>query len=84
MAELPSSLDFAQVMEAGQTVSHKVKARHGQQRWTNERIVMASALLNLAGGDCVEDLVMLEGDEGPVGSQEKLGIAAGPAWENGS
>jgi len=34
------------------------------QGWTDAQIVMPLVLLNLTGGDCVDDLRMLEGDEG--------------------
>ncbi|MDP2950353.1 MAG: transposase [Chloroflexota bacterium] len=34
------------------------------QGWTDAQVVMPLVLLNLAGGDCVDALRMLEGDEG--------------------
>ena len=64
LAGLPTFLEFAQVMGLGRMVSQNVKARRGDQGWTDEQMVMSLVLLNLAGGDCVEDLVVLEGDEG--------------------
>lgn len=64
LAGLPAYLEFAQVMGFGQTISRNVKARQGDQGWTDEQMVMSLVLLNLAGGECVEDLVVLEGDEG--------------------
>ena len=67
LAGLPAYLEFAQVMGLGRMVSHTVKARQGDQGWTDEQMVMSLVLLNLAGGDCVEDLVVLEGDEGFCG-----------------
>jgi len=45
-------------------ISERVQARPGGQGWTDEQMVMSLALLNLAGGDCVEDAESLEGDEG--------------------
>ena len=36
----------------------------GDQGWTDEQMVMSLVLLNVAGGDCVDDLRVLEGDEG--------------------
>ena len=36
----------------------------GAQGWTDEQVVTSLALLNLAGGECVEDLRLLEKDEG--------------------
>jgi Transposase DDE domain group 1 len=64
LAGLPAFLEFAQVMGLGRIVSDNVKARHGDQGWTDEQMVMSLVLLNLAGGDCVDDLRVLEGDEG--------------------
>jgi hypothetical protein len=64
LAGLPTFLEFAQVMGLGRMISGNVKARRGEQGWTDEQMVMSLVLLNLAGGDCVEDLVVLEGDEG--------------------
>lgn len=64
LAGLPAYLEFAQVMGLGRIISCNVKARHGDQGWTDEQMVMSLVLLNLAGGDCVDDLRVLEGDEG--------------------
>ena len=60
LAGLPAYLEFAQVMGFGRIISRDVKARYGGQGWTDEQMVMSLVLLNLAGGDCVEDLVVLE------------------------
>jgi hypothetical protein len=51
-------------MGLGRIISGDVQARQGGQGWTDEQMVMSLVLLNLAGGDCVEDLGLLEGDEG--------------------
>ena len=64
LAGLPAYLEFAHVMGLGRMISRSVKAREGDQGWTDEQMVMSLVLLNLAGGDCVEDLRVLEGDEG--------------------
>jgi hypothetical protein len=64
LAGLPTYLEFSQVMGLGRMISGNVKARRGEQGWTDEQMVMSLVLLNLAGGDCVEDLAVLEGDEG--------------------
>lgn len=34
------------------------------QGWTDEQIITSLILLNLAGGDCVDDMNILEKDEG--------------------
>ena len=36
----------------------------GEQGWADDQIVMSLLLLNLAGGDCVDDLDQLDADEG--------------------
>jgi hypothetical protein len=64
LAGLPAYLEFAQVMGLGRMISGKVKARQSDQGWTDEQMVMSLVLLNVAGGDCVDDLRVLEGDEG--------------------
>jgi hypothetical protein len=64
LAGLPAYMEFAHVMGLGRMISRNVKARGGNQGWTDEQVVMSLVLLNLAGGDCVEDLKVLEGDEG--------------------
>ena len=64
LAGLPAYMEFAHVMGLGRMISRNVRAREGNQGWTDEQMVMSLLLLNLAGGDCVEDLKVLEGDEG--------------------
>ncbi len=64
LAGLPSYLELAHTLKLGKLISRNVKARQGDQGWTDEQMVMSLVLLNLAGGDCVEDLRVLEGDEG--------------------
>ena len=41
-----------------------MKVKDGCQGWTDEQTVISLILLNLAGGDSVDDLRILEGDEG--------------------
>lgn len=64
MAGLPTYLDLARVAGLGESVARHVKVRSGGQGWTDAQMVLAITLLNLAGGDCVDDLEGLEGDEG--------------------
>jgi hypothetical protein len=61
---LPVYGEFAHVMGLGRIIGANVRARAGDQGWTDEQMVMSLVLLNLAGGDCVDDLLVLEGDEG--------------------
>jgi hypothetical protein len=64
LAGLPTYLEFAHVMGLRRLISDHVQARQGDQGWTDDQMIMALVLLNLAGGDCVDDLRVLEGDEG--------------------
>ena len=64
LAGLPAYMEFAHCMGLGRMISYNVRAREGNQGWTDEQMVMSLVLLNLAGGDCVDDLKVLEGDEG--------------------
>jgi hypothetical protein len=64
LAGLPVYMEFAHSMGLGRMISRNVRAREGNQGWTDEQMVMSLVLLNLAGGDCVDDLKALEGDEG--------------------
>ena len=64
LAGLPAYLEFAHVMGLRRMIDYHVRARDGNQGWTDDQMIMALVLLNLAGGDCVDDLRLLEGDEG--------------------
>jgi hypothetical protein len=64
LAGLPTYLELTHVMGLRRLISEHVQARQGNQGWTDDQMVMALVLLNLAGGDCVDDLRVLEGDEG--------------------
>ena len=45
------------------TIEKNVRAS-GEQGWTDVQAVMSIVLLNLAGGECVDDLEHLEADKG--------------------
>jgi hypothetical protein len=62
LAGLPVYLDLAFVLGLGDHIrAHlQMKARG----WTDEQMILSLILLNLAGGDCVDDLKLLEKDEG--------------------
>jgi hypothetical protein len=51
-------------MDLPRPIAHHVRARAGEQGWTDDQMIMALILLNLARGTSVDDLMMLEGDEG--------------------
>ena len=62
LAGLPMYLDLASVMGLGDSIGRPLCVKI--QGWTDEQIVTSLILLNLAGGDCVDDLRVLEADEG--------------------
>jgi len=64
LAGLPVYLDLAKVIGLSKTIEKHLKVRKGGQGWTDSQIVLSLVLLNLAGGDCVDDIKILEADDG--------------------
>jgi len=64
LAGLPVYLDLAQVMKLRESIGGHLHVRDGGQGWSDAQVVMSVVLLNIAGGECVEDLRVMEGDEG--------------------
>jgi len=63
LAGLPAYLDLAHVLGLSKSVEQHLAVRAGRG-WTDAQMVTSLILLNLAGGDCVDDLDILEADEG--------------------
>lgn len=64
LAGLPVYLDLAKVLGLSKSIEKYLKVRKGGQGWTDSQIVLSLVLLNLAGGDCVDDIKTLEADDG--------------------
>ena len=64
LAGLPVYLDLARVAGLSKSIEKHLKVRKGGQGWTDSQIVLSLVLLNLAGGDCVDDIKILEADDG--------------------
>lgn len=64
LAGLPVYLDLAQVIGLEKSIQKHIKVREGSQGWTDSQMVISLVLLNLAGGDCVEDIKKVEADDG--------------------
>jgi hypothetical protein len=64
LAGLPVYLDLAQVIGLGRAIDRHLHVREGGQGWSDTQAVMSVILLNLAGGQSVDDLRVVEGDEG--------------------
>ena len=61
---LPTYLDLASATGLLGSIDKHLKIRTEGQGWTDRQIVLSLIALNLAGGDCVEDIEKLEGDKG--------------------
>ena len=64
LAGLPTYLDLAYVAGLSQSIQRHLKLREGKQGWSDAQLITSLVLLNLAGGDAVEDLGILEKDAG--------------------
>ena len=57
-------LDLAKVLGLSKSIQKHLKIRESVQGWTDSQIVFSLVLLNLASGDCVDDIKKLEADDG--------------------
>jgi hypothetical protein len=64
LAGLPTYLEFGHVMGLTKAIENWFKIRSGDRGWSDAETVMALILLNLADGQGLSDLDILEGDEG--------------------
>src|ERR1700722_14655343 len=63
LAGLPLYLDLIHASGLGAAIRRQVHVA-GTQGWLDIQMALAVMFLNLAGGDCVEDLERLENDSG--------------------
>ena len=61
-AGLPLYLDLASVLGMGNSITRHMHVK--VQGWTDEQVILSLILLNLAGGESVDDVAVLEKDEG--------------------
>ena len=64
LAGLPTYLDLVYASGLPKIIAHRLNIRRNGQGWTDAGMITSLVLLNLAGGDCVDDLNVLEADEG--------------------
>ena len=64
LAGLATYLDLFEVADLRACVQRHVGLREGGQGWTASQMITSLILLNLAGGESVDDLRILEKDEG--------------------
>jgi len=79
LAGLPVYLDLASVLNMGESIAAHLNIK--DQGWTDEQIVLSLILLNLAGGDCVDDLRILEADQGFCRILQRVELKALPRKE---
>jgi len=61
---LPVYLDLSQSCGLSKSIDRQIKASSVSQGWTDSQVVLSLILLNLSGGDCVDNVNRLESDEG--------------------
>lgn len=61
---LPAYLDLAWATGFLKAIDRHLRMRAGDQGWADRQMILSLVLLNLVGGDCVEDIDKLEADEG--------------------
>jgi len=61
---LPVYMDLAQRLGLASSIDEHVGLKADRQGWTDSEIVMSLVWLNLVGGESVEDLCLLQADEG--------------------
>jgi len=71
MAGIGTYLDLACRSGLVRDIERHVKARKGGQGWTDAETVLSLVMLNLVGGECVEDINRLESDKGFCGLLRK-------------
>ena len=64
---LPMFLELLQAMRLPQVISKNVRVRGPKsQGWTDSQVLTALIMLNISGGEAVDDISLMEGDEGFV------------------
>jgi hypothetical protein len=82
LAGLPAYLELAIVSGlTGSIERHLGVCSLKEQGWTDTQIVMSLILLNIAGGDFVDDLRILENDEGLAKLLQRVGFSGHPRKE---
>ena len=64
LAGLAAYLDLGGAAGLGRWIERHVRLRKGGQGWSDSQMITSLLLLNLAGGEGVDDLRILEKDEG--------------------
>ncbi len=74
---LPVYVDMVHKMGLKESITEHLCVRKDTQGWTDSQVVTSLIMLNLAGGESVDDLKVLEADEGfcrVLGKAEQYGL----------
>ena len=75
LAGLPAYLELAHMLNLLASVAEHVHARENSQGWSDAQMVMSLVTLQIAGGECVDDLKVLEGDDGFCRLLQRMEVA---------
>jgi len=64
LAGLPVYIELAHTLGLFESIDRNLTVREDGQGWSDRQMALAFLLLNLAGGSCVDDLEILEADDG--------------------
>ena len=64
LAGLPLYLDLVSALGLAESITTHMHVTKGAQGWSDEQVILSLILLNLAGGESVDDIRILEKDEG--------------------
>lgn len=64
LSGLPVYLDLLHQMSLGESIESNIGVRAESQGWPDSEIILSLIFLNLFGGDCVDDLRVIESDAG--------------------
>lgn len=64
MAGLPVYMDLAAVVGLSRSIMRHLRVREDAQGWEDRQVITSLVLLNLCGGEHVDDLTLMEADEG--------------------
>jgi hypothetical protein len=83
LAGLPLYLDLACALDIPKSINRHLDLRPSQG-WTDSQMVLSLMLLAIAGGDCVDDLKVLDADEGFCRILERIEPEASSSrWRKG-
>jgi len=57
-------MDLLQLMRFDRMIDRTIQVKKDSQGWSDEQVLLSLILLNISGGDCVDDIAKLEFDDG--------------------